>query len=401
MGRSVSAVVTVDGALLGAVGPFAVGLPWWSEVEAVVERLEDTLGVPVFVLRLLHVEGGDGARDGHVTYHVEALERPVRRWESCSVDHATLTAPQPLRSPWARIEGLRDLLGWASDALSAAGRPVTGPVEQRRTWNLAGLFRLPTETGPVWLKATPPFATDEAAVIAAFAQVDPGLVPTVVAAGDRRVLLEHLPGEDGWEVAPEILTAAVDRFVAAQVALAGHRPPRLPDRRTPVITGMVRRLLDDLPGLTAKERAAAHDLVGRWPALDDCGLPDTIVHGDFHPGNWRCDGGRPAVVDFADAHFGNPVLDGLRVCEFLPEAKRPIAVRAWVDAWKARRPGADPARALAIAAPLGHLVYAVRYQEFLDGIEPSERIYHFDDPICSVRAALAKSFKSGEEIALD
>jgi Ser/Thr protein kinase RdoA (MazF antagonist) len=84
-------------------------------------------------------------------------------------------------------------------------------------------------------------------------------------------------------------------------------------------------------------------------ALDDCGLPDTIVHGDFHPGNWRCDGGPPVVVDFADAHFGNPLLDGLRVCDFLPEAKRPIAVRAWVDAWTARWPGADPARALAIA----------------------------------------------------
>ena len=387
MGRSVSAVVTVDGALLGAVGPFAVEVPWWSEVEAVVARLRRTLGVPVFVLRLLHVEGGEGARDGHVTYHVEALERPVRGLVPCAVDPAELTVPHELRSPWARIDGLKELLAWASDALAAAGRPVTGPVEQRRTWNLAGLFRLPTASGPVWLKAAPPFATDEAAVIAVLGQVDPGLVPTVVAAGERRFLLDDLPGEDGWHVTPEVFTRAVDRFVAAQVALA-HRPSGLPDRRTPVITGMVRRLLADLPGLTAEERAAATDLVGRWEALDDCGLPDTIVHGDFHPGNWRCAGGRPAVLDFADAHFGNPVLDGLRAGEFLPEARRPLAVRAWVDAWTARWPGADPARALAVAAPLGRLVYAVRYQEFLDGIEPSERIYHRDDPVNSVREAL-------------
>jgi hypothetical protein len=220
--------------------------------------------------------------------------------------------------------------------------------------------------------------------------MDPGLVPTVVASGEHRILLEHLPGEDGRHVAPETLTGAVDRFVAAQAALA-HRPSGLPDRRTPVLIGMVRRLLDDLPGLTAEERAAAQDLLRRWGALDDCGLPDTLVHGDFHPGNWRCAGGRTAVLDFADAHFGNPVLDGLRVCEFLPEAKRPIAVRAWVDAWRTRWPGADPARAMAVAAPLGHLVYAVRYQEFLDGIEPSERVYHLDDPISSVRAALTLS----------
>jgi hypothetical protein len=395
MGRSVSAVVTVDGALLGAVGPFAVEVPWWSEVEGVVARVRQALGVPVLVLRLLHVDGGEGARDGHVTYHVEALERPVRGWRP-SAAHAGLTAPHELRSPWARIDGLRELLAWASGTLAAAGRPVTGPVEQRRSWNLAGLFRLPTAPGPVWLKATPPFATDEAAVIAALRTVDPGLVPGVVAAGERRILLEHLPGEDGWAAVPGSLPSVVDRFVAAQVALARDRPPGLPDRRAPVVTALVRRLLGHLPGLTGEERAAAQDLVRRWPELDDCGLPDTLVHGDFHPGNWRWDGGRAAVLDFADAHFGNPVLDGLRIGEFLPEAERPVAARAWADAWTARWPGADPARALAVAAPLGNLVYAVRYQEFLDGIEPSERIYHHDDPICAVRAALnaAKSIEN-------
>jgi len=30
----------------------------------------------------------------------------------------------------------------------------------------------------------------------------------------------------------------------------------------------------------------------------------------------------------------------------------------------------------------------VRYQEFLDGIEPSERIYHHGDPAAAIRAAL-------------
>lgn len=38
---------------------------------------------------------------------------------------------------------------------------LTGPPAQRKTWNLAGLFRLPTVDGPVWLKAIPPFAAAE------------------------------------------------------------------------------------------------------------------------------------------------------------------------------------------------------------------------------------------------
>jgi hypothetical protein len=69
MGRVVSALVTYGGAPMGMVGPFPVGIPWWAEVEPVVAHLEKTLGVPVLVLRLLRVEGSEGARDGHVTYH--------------------------------------------------------------------------------------------------------------------------------------------------------------------------------------------------------------------------------------------------------------------------------------------------------------------------------------------
>jgi hypothetical protein len=43
---------------------------------------------------------------------------------------------------------------------------------------------------------------------------------------------------------------------------------------------------------------------------------------------------------------------------------------------------------LRIAEPLAHLAYAVRYQEFLDNIEPSERVYHLGDPAAMIRHAL-------------
>lgn len=392
MGRTVSAWVTSGDERLGVIGPFAVEVPWWAEVEPVVAHVRQVLGVDVLVLRLLDVDGGEGGRDGHVTYHVEALERPEpgRLTAPFPTDHGVLDRPERLRAPWARIDGLRELLGWAEDALRTAGRPLTGPIRQRKTWNLAGLFLLPTAQGPVWLKATPHFAVEEAAVIGMFAALDSSLVPTVVASGPGRVLLEHLPGEDCWDAPVEIVDSAVTRLVAAQARLAGAIPPGLPDRRGPVVADRVRGLLAGDVGreLTAEELAGAYELVERWPLLAECGLPDTIVHGDFHPGNWRSDGGPPAVVDFADAHLGNPVLDGIRARDWLPADKRPAAARAWIDAWTARVPGCEAARALAIAEPLSHLNYAVRYQEFLDGIEPSERIYHHGDPVTSIRAAL-------------
>ena len=384
---------------LGSAGPHGVDVPWWSEVGPVVGWLEELLGVPVLVLRLLDVEGGSGGRDGHVTYHVEALERPASGLLAQRHVHSrVLNGVEGLRSTWARADGLRELLDWAAGELASAGRPVSGPVEQRRTWNLAGLFRLPTARGPVWLKATPRFAADEATVITAFAEIDPGLVPTLLGVGERRVLMEHIPGEDCWEASPETVGAAVERFVGAQAVVASGGSggfgddvvAGVRDWRAPVLEAAVRDLLDGpLAGeLTEREVRGARELAGRWELLSECGLPDTLVHGDFHPGNWRSDGGAPVVVDFADAHWGNPVLDGLRVQGFLPESGRAAAARDWVEAWKSRVPGSDPARALDVAGPLAHLTYAVRYQEFLDGIEPSERVYHRGDPADEVRAAL-------------
>ena len=382
MGRTVTAVVTHGGACAGVVGPFHVDIPWWAEVEPVVTHLEETLGVPVVVLRLLTVEGSDGARDGHVTYHAEALQPPgnLTPYNFVDDDH-------PLRLPWARASGVRELFRWACQHVD-----LTGPPTQRKTWNLAGLFRLPTADGPVWLKAIPAFAGAEPTAIAAFAEVDPDLVPTVLASASGRLLLADVPGTDCWDPSPHVVADAVHRLATAQARIA-QPPHAIPDRRPETLAAAVRDLLDGPVGteLSPGELRAVRSLQGRWEMLADCCLPDTVVHGDFHPGNWRCGDGAPVVLDFADAHLGNPVLDGLRAIDYLPADRRRTAASAWITAWTAAVPRSRPAEALRIAEPLAHLAYAVRYQEFLDNIEPSERVYHLGDPAAVIRQALAST----------
>ncbi len=382
MARSVTAVVTSGGVCVGEVGPFEVEVPWWPEVESVVAYLRPILGVPVVVLRLVHADG-EGALGGHVVYHVDATGTTATL-PPTSVDLGNGAAR---RAAWANLDSLKELLMWAQDTLAALGRPATGPVEQRKTWNLAGLFRLPTAAGPVWLKTLPPFAADERRAMAAFAAVDPTLVPAVLAGERDRLLLEHLPGEDCWDADAAVIADGVRRVVAAQHTL--DVVPWLPDRRTPAMIEQIDALLDRDLGLTPEEIAAARALRPRWAELDDCGLPDTIAHGDLHAGNMRSAGGPAAVLDFADAYVGNPVVDGLRLVDFLHASKHEAVTTAWVDAWRSLRPDTDPARALVVADPLIQLSYAVRYQEFLDGIEESEQVYHRDDLAVSVRRAIA------------
>ncbi|WP_245740221.1 phosphotransferase family protein [Nonomuraea maritima] len=391
MGRTVTALVTCGDEYVGVVGPFPVVVPWWSMVEPVVEHLEAVLGGPVAVLRLVSVEGGDPPRGGHVTYHAEFLGDPRSVTPLSSSVPAHLLDVQAKRSAWATPHGVRDALAWADDALRAAGRPALGPARQVKTWNLAGLFRFPTLDGPVWLKITPEFAADEGSVMAAFAEADPAIVPTVLAAdpANRRVLLDHVPGDDCWTTTPEVIRTTITRYVAAQATVT---PPTALPRRTPEVLAERVDAVIGRADLTPEERDQARRLVRTLPAmvaeLNACGLPETVVHGDFHTGNWRSTGGTAVILDFSDAHVGHPVLDGLRTRMVMSEADQHLSTRTWIDAWHEHSPGSDPARALELAEPYQHLFYAVRYQEFLDGIEPSEHVYHYGDPASELREAL-------------
>ncbi|ANZ38174.1 hypothetical protein BBK82_21015 [Lentzea guizhouensis] len=337
--RSFIALVSTPSGFAGRTGVIAVPTLDWYHVEPVNAALRELLGVETSVLRLVSVEGGEVPRGGTVTYHVEAHGEPDR-----SV-LAPAEEPEPdaeHRLPWARIGGPAELVAWADTAVTR-----TGPAVQVRTWNLSSVHRLPTAGGPVWLKAVPPFFADEGAVITMVAAHDPTLVPEVIAAAPGRVLLGHAEGHDCWHLTPEAVERVVPRWVAVQHALAGE--PRLTPSAVP---------------------------------MPSFGLPDTLTHGDFHSGNWLSSG---VVIDWSDACWGHPALDACRLAEFNP-GLRDVISRVWSEAWLALRPGSDPLGALEVARRASLLHSAVKYQEFLDNIEQSERIYHEDDPAGQLRA---------------
>ncbi|MEO3863548.1 aminoglycoside phosphotransferase family protein [Acrocarpospora sp. B8E8] len=339
-----------------------------------------------------------------MTYHAEALGGDSFGLLQ-GVDGSArglVLAPDGKRAEWATADGVRAGLAWAEGAIRRAGFVPMGWVEQVETWNLSGLFRIRVEgdVEAVWFKATPGFAACESTAIGLFGSVVPDIVPRLIDADPERrwVLLGHAPGEDCWGAPQDAVGHMVPRMVAAQVRLAGRAASAgLADRTSPALAGLATTLLDgDLAEeLTADELRDARGLVRKLPdmvaALEACGLPSTVVHGDFHPGNWRWDGRRGVVVDFADCHFGHPALDGLRLREFAPEARREQVTETWVKAWADALPGADPERAVILAEPLARLYYAIRYQEFMDGIEQTERRYHAGDAASEIRAALASA----------
>lgn len=202
-------------------------------------------------------------------------------------------------------------------------------------------------------------------------------------------------GADCWEPDQSTLDDVINRWVTVQATIAADSTELRVPRMLPAdLPAAVDQLLDGEVGarLSPEELEQSRALRGFLPAiieeLQTSGLPDTLVHGNFHPGNWRSDGTSRMIVDWADSYIGHPAADIQRLSGWLPEQQREQVVQAPAAAWRQHLPGSEPLRARAPITVIGCLLSAVTYQRFLDRIEPSERVYHQDDPAQEVRAAL-------------
>jgi Phosphotransferase enzyme family len=396
----------------GVLPPVTVATPWWPDVEPVVAAVHQRFGLDVIVLRLLHGTGPVNGAGSHVTYLAELAAGDPSPW---LMPWAGELPDDPHRLPYACPGGPGADLAWAARHVAATAAPV-----QVKTWNLSSIWRLPTADGAVWLKHVPPFFAHEPLVIG---WLSPGApVPPLVAGERGRCLLADVPGYDCWDATVEQREAMVDALVRLQVTTAAGTDELLAlgvhDWR---VDAFVERAADvigrDAP---AADRAVLgrvlDDLPGRFAALAECGLPDGLVHGDFHPGNvrWSTGGaggspaepgqsggpgqsgrsgespgrlGGPVLLDWGDCGIGHPLLD---LPAFLDRAGADAGRLRdrWLGRWEAAVPGSDPVRAAALIEPLAALRHAIVYREFLDGIEASEHVYHRDDvPAWLTRAA--------------
>lgn len=370
MGRTVTlALVTPDGTPLGTTRPYEVEPQWWQEVAPVVAGAREEFGIEVTVLRLVAAERPQ-PHGGAVTYLAEYDGPPL---ELGPLQENWLT-PHPLRMTWAQPGGPAASLRWAG---------VETGVQQR-TWNLSSVWRL----DGAWLKEVPPFLRQEPIVVAWLGNRVPTLVPGLLKAAGGRMLLADVPGTDRYDAEPAEIAAMMEDLFEIQSMAVEHVDELVglgvPDWRADSFIERVTQAADKYADqLTTQERDELGKLVAGLPErfgnLADCGIPDSLVHGDFHPGNVRSDGVRRVILDWTDSVIGHPALD---------VRDEPTLNARWCSLWRQRIPGCEPERALELKRPLGSLRGAAVYDAFLQGIEPSERPYHAADPLDCLRAAI-------------
>lgn len=353
--------------------------PWWQDVADVVEAAK-AKNLDVTILRLLATDQ-PAPPGGAVTYLAERAGPPTPT-PGPDTDQAW-TTPHPLRMPWAIPGGPTKALTWAEHTLAT----TVHTRHQIRTWNLSSIWRLDTATGPMWLKEVPLFHRHEAAVIN---HLTGPTTPRLIAADSCRMLLADIPGTDSYgaqEQRTDMLAALLAIQTTTTHQVAELLAKGVPDHRTTPLTHRITHAIDTTP-LPQADRTELHHLTATLTELAECGVPDTLVHGDFHPGNVRTEGGRHVILDWADSAIGNPVFDLIRLQGDDPD---PHLTAQWCGHWHRAAPGSDPERAAELAARLAPLNDAATYAAFLAGIEPTEHPYHAADVPQALAAALQTS----------
>ncbi len=216
-------------------------------------------------------------------------------------------------------------------------------------------------------------------------------MPRLLAAEGHRMLLQDLPGRDGYEATPDEylkgLSLLVDMQAASADGIDGYLAAGVPDCRW----GALRPAAERVVALYRPDDEDLADLLAGWQErvqeISSVGLPDVLVHGDAHPGNLRVATDPPIWFDWGDSFIGHPLLE---LAVLGRDGTWADLLGPWLELWRRHFPRSDLERAWRLVHPLAELRSAVLYQRFLDAIEPSERVFHAGDP----PAALARAHRA-------
>lgn len=137
----------------------------------------------------------------------------------------------------------------------------------------------------------PPYFAHEGFVLEMF---EGEQVPKVLAAEPDKVLMLGIPGEDKYNAPFEFVNPLVSRLVNLQWRYRDRTNELLsrgvPDWRGEWFVQSAQRVIELYRGLLTDEQVERLDqfselLPAKLAELDQCGFPETFIHGYYHQGN--------------------------------------------------------------------------------------------------------------------
>jgi len=261
--------------------------------------------------------------------------------------------------PWSRSDWYPRAKQWMLDCASKTGNQVVGEPIQIKTWSISCVFRVETTGGAIWFKALPNFWGHEPRLMQDLTKTFPQYMMDVVAIepDEHWMMSKEWAGPEpetieDWQIALRAFTdiqlnctEMIDELIS--FGCADRRLSLLPNLLEPVLAE-----LDDDQGRKFYEvtEAEAKELarrIRRLPALcrklSDCGIPESVVHGDFWGPNVlvrdKLSGKAPIIFDWTDASIGHPFFDIYWTILYTKnESLRSALRQCHIDIWSEKFP---------------------------------------------------------------
>ncbi len=229
--------------------------------------------------------------------------------------------------PFGRPGWVEELFSWVQSAIEQYGLHLSGEFQQLNGSPTFALLRLETNGQAVWFKAVGEPNLREFPISVTLSRLFPGFVPTVIAnhpawhgwlttefAGST---LDEVQDACAWERAAQTLGELQIASVGMtdQLLEAGCKDLRvtslLPsvDPFLEVMTQLMEQWKTPPPALDRDELLTLGSQIKEaLSELAELGIPDTLGHLDFNPGNILCSADQCVFLDWAEAYVGPPFL---------------------------------------------------------------------------------------------
>lgn len=290
--------------------------------------------------------------------------------------------------------------GWETEAAQwiAQQLPQTTilAIEPVKGWGISYVSRVRTTDGLFYFKATAdlPLFVNEGVVSAGLAKLFPQFIPAphAVEPNEHWMLSADWGEPLGWKVSAEKRGHLVQQFACLQQESVAQVPALLQlgclDRRLEkipaLLDAMFASLSLDLSNLSPEELEAFQNLTPRLKEmcrqLQSYNIPQTILHGDLHPGNVAQQGEQLLFFDWTDCCIAHPFLDMLTIFEEEDPQLKAHLQKSYLDCWQPFESSAGLQEAWELAEPLGILHQIISYHFILFYLHPALR-YGFEQAI--------------------
>jgi hypothetical protein len=305
------------------------------------------------------------------------IETALAKWDKC--------LREPSQVPFARPGWLAGLFAWVEQQLALRDLHLTGAFRQLNAAPSFSLIQLETNDSAVWFKATGEPNRHELGVTVCVARLFPESVPEplgIHAAWNGWLMreapgrtLDDVPALAGWLQTAESLAQLQIRSIGREAELLDGG---CMDLRRPRLIGAVDPWIDCMRVLMAAQEKQTPaplteleltllggSLKEACSGLSEIGVPDTLGHLDFNPGNIVVSCERCVFLDWAEACVTNPLITFEYLREhFLRHSRGDRAatenlIVAYLRPWQALVSPGDLKQAMLFAPLVAVFVYAV------------------------------------------